>query len=226
MFRRKLKETGGTPKTMMERPFWRFFGALGDFFILTVYWLIGSLPIVTIGCSTTALFYVCLKKRRNEESTMWKMFKKSYKENLKQGIFLWLLYVFIVLDVRIIGYMLIQSGSCTLADFQSGGRYYVALVVAELIYLSVMLYSAALLALFKQTTGQLIVASIGLAFNQLPSTILFLIILAAIWFVMFYLFPALVFVAIPMAVYLISIRMNSIFDRQIRRAAEREGTNE
>ena len=89
-----------------------------------------------------------------------------------------------------------------------------------------MLYSAALLALFKQTTGQLIVASIGLAFNQLPSTILFLIILAAIWFVMFYLFPALIFVAIPMAVYLISIRMNSIFDRQIKRAAEREGTNE
>ena len=221
MFKRKLKETEGTPKTMMERPFWRFFGALGDFFILTVYWLIGSLPIVTIGVSTTALFYVCLKKRRNEEGTLWRMFKKSYRENLKQGVFLWLLYVFIALDACIIGYMLIQSGRCALADFQSGGRFYIALAVVELIYISVMLYSAALLSLFRQTTGQLIVSAIGLAFNQLPSTILFLLILAALWLATFYLFPALIFIDIPLAVYLISIRMNAIFNRQIQRAEAR-----
>ena len=218
MFKRKLRDTDGTPKTMMERPFWRFFGALGDFFILTVYWLLGSLPIVTIGCSTTAIFYVCLKKRRKEESTLWKMYKKSYKENLKQGIFLWLLYVFIVLDVCIIGMMLIRSGKCTLEDFQSGGRYSIALLVAELVYISLMLYSAALLALFRQTTAQILTAAVGLVFSQLPSTILFLLILAAIWFVTFYIFPPMVFIAIPLAVYLISIRMNAIFDRQIRKS--------
>ena len=84
-----------------------------------------------------------------------------------------------------------------------------------------MLYSAALLALFRQTTGQLIVSAIGLAFNQLPSTILFLLILAALWLATFYLFPALIFIDIPLAVYLISIRMNAIFNRQIQRAEAR-----
>lgn len=221
MFKKKLKESQ-PPRTMFERPFWRFFGAIGDFFILTVYWLLGSLPIVTIGCSTTALFYVCLKKRRGEEGTLWRMYKKSFRENLKQGVFLWLLYLFIALDVGIIGYMLTQQGVCALADFQDGGRFHTAFVVVVLIYIGVMLYSSALLALFRQTTGQLVLSAIGLTFNQLPSTLLFLVILAALWLATFYLFPALVFVDVPLAVYLISIRMSAIFNRQIARAEKRK----
>lgn len=206
---------------MFERPFWRFFGALGDFFILTVFWLVSSLPLVTIGASTTALFYVCLKKRRNEESTLWKMYKRSFRENLKQGIFLWLLYVFIAVDVFIIGYSLCRQGAAAPADFAQGGRYYTALVVVGLLYFSVMLYSAALMAMFRQTTGQCVVAAIGLTFSQLPSTLLFLVIFAALWLATYYLFPALIFIDVPLAVYLISMRMNVIFDKQIERVEKR-----
>lgn len=221
MFRRKLKDSQ-TPKTMFERPFWKFFSALGDFFILAVFWLIGSLPLVTIGCSTTALFYVYLKKRRSEEGTLWVMYKKSYRENLRQGIFLWLLYVFIALDVVIILYMLAQSGLCVKADFQQGGRFYTAFVVVVLIYIGIMLYACALLALFRQTTGQLILSAISLTFTQLPSTLLFLLILAALWLATFYLFPALIFIDVPLAVYLIALRMNAIFNRQIQHTEKRK----
>lgn len=206
---------------MFERPFWKFFNSLGDFFILAVFWLIGSLPLVTIGCSTTALFYVYLKKRRSEEGTLWVMYKKSYRENLRQGIFLWLLYVFIALDVVIILYMLAQSGLCVKADFQQGGRFYTAFVVVVLIYIGIMLYACALLALFRQTTGQLILSAISLTFTQLPSTLLFLLILAALWLATYYLFPALIFIDVPLAVYLIALRMNAIFNRQIQRTEKR-----
>lgn len=223
MFRRKPREQKPVPQTMFERPFWRFFGRLGDFFILTVYWVIASLPVVTIGASTTALFYVCLKLRRGEEGKLAQMFKKSFRENFRQATFIWLLYVFVALDVGIIGFTLCRQGVLSAADFaMEGGKYYPALLVVCLIYLAVMIYTAALLATFRQTTGQCIGAAIGLAFGRLPSTILFLIILWALCMATLYLFPALIFVDVPLAVYLISMRMSTIFDRQIARTEARE----
>ena len=39
-----------------DNPVWRFIGKLGDLIILNVLWLITSIPIVTIGASTTALY--------------------------------------------------------------------------------------------------------------------------------------------------------------------------
>lgn len=202
---------------MFERPFWRLFGALGDFFILTAFWLFTSLPAVTVGASTSSLFYVCLKKRNHEEGTLWQMYKKSFLENAKQGIFLWLLYVFVVVDLLIIGYSLCRQGTLAASDFARGGRLHIALVAACLIYVSVMLYTAALMAMFRQTSGQLVTAAVGLTFSQLPSTLLYLVILGVLYLVTFYLFPALILIDIPLAVYLISMRMNVIFQKQIAR---------
>ena len=222
MFKRKPREEQPVPQTMFDRPFWRFFSRLGDFFILTVYWVLTSWPVVTIGASTTALFYVCLKTRRGEEGKLWQMYKKSFLENLKQATFIWLLYIFIAVDVGIIGYTLCRQGVLSAADLaMDGGKYYPALLTVCLLYVALMIYTAALLAMFKQTTGQCISAAIGLTFGRLPSTILFLVILWALCMATYYLFPALIFVDVPLAVYLISERMNTLFNRQIERVEKR-----
>lgn len=227
MFKRKLKESPEN-RTIMDRPMWRFFGSLGDFFILTVFWVITSWPIVTIGASTTALFYVCMKLRRREEGKLWQMYMKSFKENFKQATFIWLLYVFIAVDVAIIGYMFIQKGAFALSDFSMyDGKYYPTLLIVCLLYLAIMVYTAALLAMFKQTTGQCIGAAVTLTFAKLPSSLLFLLIIWALGMATYYIFPALIFVDIPMAIYLISMRMNVIFDKQIARTeAQRKKASE
>lgn len=222
MFRRKIKEKS-EHQTIMDRPMWRFFGSLGDFFILTVYWVITSWPIVTIGASTTALFYVCMKLRRREEGKLWQMYMKSFKENFKQATFIWLLYIFIAVDVAIIGHMLIQQGVFALSDFAMyDGKYYPTLLIVCLVYLSIMVYTAALLAMFRQTTSQCIGGAVTLTFAKLPSTLLFLVIIWALGMATYYLFPALIFVDVPMAIYLISMRMNVIFDKQIARVEANE----
>ena len=58
---------------------------IADFVILNLLWAICCIPVVTIGASTTALYYVMLKMVRNEESHVAKMFFKAFKQNLKQG---------------------------------------------------------------------------------------------------------------------------------------------
>ena len=54
--------------------------------LLNVLWFICSIPIVTIGASTTALYYVCLKIVRGEEQYVIPMFFRSFKENFRQGM--------------------------------------------------------------------------------------------------------------------------------------------
>ena len=43
-----------------DNPIWRFMGRLGDMIVLNLLWLVCSIPVVTIGASTTALYYCTL----------------------------------------------------------------------------------------------------------------------------------------------------------------------
>ncbi len=50
-----------------NNPVWRFMGKVADMFFLTVLWVVFSLPIITIGASTKALYYVTLKMAGGKE---------------------------------------------------------------------------------------------------------------------------------------------------------------
>lgn len=223
MFGRKIGKANdqGDRQTIFDAPFWKFFSRLGDFFILTVYWLFTSLPIVTIGTSTAALFYFALKAQNGEAGMLWKMYKKSYLQNLKQSVGIWLLYIFIVIDVSIIGFMMYRNGTIVWQDITWGGKYNIVLTIAALLYLSMTIYAAALLAFFKQTTKQCILSAFCLTFSQIFSTIYFMIVIGALAYLTLNIFPALIFVDVPLAVYLISARMNKIFRKQIDRIEKR-----
>lgn len=55
--------------------------------ILNLYWILGCLPVVTIGASTIAAFTVTLKMVENrEDSSMTVQFWSAFLHNLKHGI--------------------------------------------------------------------------------------------------------------------------------------------
>jgi uncharacterized membrane protein YesL len=60
--------------------------SLTNIFLLNLCWIIGSIPLVTIGTSTVTAFSVALKMVDNEEGYIMKQFFKEYIKNLKQGI--------------------------------------------------------------------------------------------------------------------------------------------
>ena len=65
----------------LDGPIYRAGTEVADLLILTFYWIICSLPIITIGASTTAVFYVSGKKVRGEDAYITRDFFKSFKEN-------------------------------------------------------------------------------------------------------------------------------------------------
>ena len=81
----------------LDNPIWRFMGKLVDVFILTLLWAVCCIPIITIGPASTAVYYVTLKLVRDEESYTVRSFFKSFKENFKQGLGIWLIALVLII---------------------------------------------------------------------------------------------------------------------------------
>ena len=83
----------------------RFLYLIADIFLLHVLWIIFSLPLVTIGASTTALYYCCMKRIRRDEGYVARNFWNAFQSNFRQSTILWLLVAIIgavlCLDLRI-----------------------------------------------------------------------------------------------------------------------------
>ena len=75
----------------LENPVWRFMGKVFDMAVLTVLWFVTSIPLVTIGASTTALYYVCLKQSQDQEGYIVREFFHSFRENFKESTKVWLI---------------------------------------------------------------------------------------------------------------------------------------
>lgn len=71
---------------------------VGDLLLVNLLFVVCSLPVVTIGASATAMYYV-LGRIRRQEGTVTKDFFRSFRENFRQATLYWgvLLLVALVL---------------------------------------------------------------------------------------------------------------------------------
>ncbi|MBO5245758.1 MAG: YesL family protein [Eubacterium sp.] len=75
-----------------DNPVFQAINTIGEIIILNFLWMICSLPIVTIGASTTALVYSCIKLHHHD-GYPWSNFFHSFKENFKQATVLFLIFL-------------------------------------------------------------------------------------------------------------------------------------
>ena len=82
--------------------------------MLNVLWFVCSLPIVTMGAATTALYYACLKLVRDEDSHVAAQFFRSFRQNFRQATQIWLILLgcglFLGLDGYILYHLRLTSG--------------------------------------------------------------------------------------------------------------------
>lgn len=76
---------------------------LAECMILSILWFVFSLPVITFGASTSALYYSVVKVVRKDEGSALKDFWHSFKSNFKQSIFVSLLTLAISILIIAIG---------------------------------------------------------------------------------------------------------------------------
>lgn len=143
---------------------------IGDMFILNLIYILSCIPVITIGASTTALYYTTLKMAENKESYVWRDYWKAFKMNLKQATAIWLVvfigWAVIALDVLLVGGFGTQLGTVV-----------AIMMVIAAVFLGVLsLYVFPLLARFDNTVMRTMKNAVLIAIRHLPSTVLILLI--------------------------------------------------
>ena len=66
-----------------------------DCFFLSIIWLISSIPVITVGASTTAVYHTVNKVFRREEGGIWKEYWRVFRRDFKRATGLWAIMVLI-----------------------------------------------------------------------------------------------------------------------------------
>ena len=143
---------------------------------LNILWFLCCLPVVTVGASTTALFYVSLKIAKNEEGNITKAFFRSFRENFKQGTIIWLILLVAGIMLGVDGYVLYHMRFSNVFWTVITAVFIVAVVA----YVIIVMYIFPLLARFQNTTIAMFKNSIMIGMRFLLCTAL----MAVIYFVM------------------------------------------
>lgn len=152
----------------LNNPVWRFIGKCFDACLLSFVWLICSLPIFTIGASTTALYYTFLKLVKDEESYLLKDFFKAFKQNFKQSTIIWFLLTIlgIILFVDVFYYKFMPT--------TKGLFMYYFFWVLILFYIIINIYIYPLIAKFENNTIRFFKIAIMLSIKHFVFTTIML----------------------------------------------------
>ena len=155
----------------VDSPVYKFLSKFLDVVKLNFFWILFSIPVITVGASTVAAMSVGLKMVDDEEGYIGKNFLKAFKENWKLGTILWMITVVAVYAIYL-DFQLFEAVENNPIIFLIIGMASIALAVAALIY------SYPLTARYENTLINTIQNSINISRKYLGNTLLLVIILA------------------------------------------------
>lgn len=144
-----------------------FFARILDTLALSALWLICSIPIITIGASSTACYYTYHKSIRKRGGSVFRNFFGAFKTNFVQGTVLWL----IVLPIG-----LFLAWDCYLLHSVLNNESYAKTVLIIVAIVSVLfviwaLYLFAYIARFENDTKTVMKNCVFIMLAHIPPSI-------------------------------------------------------
>ena len=162
-----------------DSPLMIFLSNLTDIIVLNVLCFICCLPIITIGPSVTAMHYITLKIARDEEIYVIRDYFKAFKENFKQSVLAWLVFL-VITAVFFVDYLILKDMGLENTK--------VFLMIIGAIYLLVcftMMYVFPLMARFENSLKQTVKNAFFMSILHIFKTV----IMAVIYAIPFVLLP-------------------------------------
>lgn len=135
-----------------------------DLVLLNICFLITSIPVVTIGAATAALYTLCFRMLREEEVGIIKSYFRAFRENFRQGTVLWLLELFVLLPgLYYFDTLFHMEGVLRFAFIPMLGILLAAVFVGS--------YAFPWISQFRNRTPQVLMNSLILSVSKLPRTL-------------------------------------------------------
>ena len=139
-----------------------------DFILLDILWLLTSIPIVTLGAATAALYSVMMSVVEKKEGYIIKDYWKAFCRNFKQSTVVWILLLFLGaclwFDLTLIG---VVPGL-----FRQIGT--VVLGAVLIFYFMECIFVFPLIAKFENSTGNMIKNALLIPVSRLPYALMIL----------------------------------------------------
>ena len=196
----------------LDNPLMQGINKVIDCIFLSILWVVFSIPIITFGAATSALYYTANKAVRNGRGYIWQQFWGGFKSSFKQSTVLWIIFAVVGLllynDARIVG-LLNEAGSMGDSLYIAARTFfYVLLVVAMLVLMYILIY----IARFSAPMKSVVKNCVYMTLRHLPWTILAGLIVAVAGFLI-WLIPILAIIVPTLTAVLLTFVFERIFVR-------------
>ncbi|SET33598.1 YesL family protein [[Clostridium] polysaccharolyticum] len=187
----------------LDNPVMRLLTKLFDVMFLSILWFVFSIPVISIGASTTAMYYTAVKVIRRDRGYIFQEFWKSFKLNFVQATIAWLA----IGTASALFYYNVKF-AFTL-EGKMGTLMTIVYVSMGVAVLGCGAYIFPVLSRFTMKFGHLVKTSILLFFKHFPKSIVLALIVAVAAFLL-YLSQMTVFFVPASAALLFSLVMEPI----------------
>lgn len=143
-----------------------------DVLALGFLWILCSLPVITVGASSSALYYAIVKCIKNNEGYVAREFFHSFRLNLVPGIFIWVLAVAATFAMHLnIGILMKET------DGYVGMFFICVYAMVSVLILAALCYVFPALSRFDMSSGWLIKLSMYMVVRYFGTTLVLLLIL-------------------------------------------------
>lgn len=158
----------------VDGPLYKFICKLWLTLKLNFFWILFSLPIITIGASTVAAYSVGMKIVRDEEGHIFRQFVKAFKSNFRQGTIAWILNVIVAFAIY---YDFQLSAVDSMSELMTM-VFFIFGIICTFFMVLAMIYTYPLIARYDNKLIATIKNSISVAFQFFVGTIVVIIIVA------------------------------------------------
>ena len=158
MFRNLLKPDSGLMITMTQ---------LTDSIFLSLFWILGCVPVVTIGASCAGLYDAAYRGFRKGEKHSWQRFWQVFKENWKPGL---VPAVLVLLLLCLLGKAMILAWNAA-ATGRASWMLFSGAAFLGITGLGILSLVFPVLSRFENSLGGLLKNTLLLALANLPRTI-------------------------------------------------------
>lgn len=151
----------------IDNKFFETLEKISNIVILNFLYILFSIPIITIGASTTATYFVAMKIVANEEGYIFRTFIKSFKENFKISTIVWIM-IMLVGGVLILDFHI----SNAIPNSSISNIFKLILTMVSIIIIFNITYVFPIICKFDNSIKNTIINAILISIQNLPYTII------------------------------------------------------
>ena len=169
----KRKMTEGRKFFQFDGNFYDYSGKLFDLLAVSFFFVLGSLPVVTMGASFSALYHAVTRSIRQNEDSVSSQFWRAWKRDLRQSIPIWLA-VAGALFLLLLNIGILREHITGLVGLFFLVFYWVLLALAA----TVGCYAFSALSRFDMPAGWILKLALYMTFRYFPVSLLLLALFA------------------------------------------------